>query len=476
MENPKLRGYHRYRRFANAILLAAVTVLAFILVLEAADYRHPLLPLVSYLAEAVLVASVADFIAILALTRPIPGLKFTGLIQKKRKELIDGFVNACETRILPKQTILQMVKGLDIVKLLKQNLNDATVNEEAPALGKAIAGFLRHESTGLTEAVARRVIAQVGTIDTGLALIKLEELAVRKGWISVIVRRLFDSIAAEADKDDFVDELEMRIRRAVARNRLTGGVLKRFWSTVKTWAGEKSDTINYRELSEKLAATLKDILANIQSGGRDDERWLEMERFVGELLKNLAQNRVFVRDLKEWQAEVLTEERLSTQIEKLLHVLADWLEDGRLTSREINATLQFQLMNEAAHDIDITQWLADLVLKGLEALEKNDAVVRAEFGKLADAFVEKEYVAVLEIIRDVLSRLSDRGLVEKVHEVAGSNLQWLRISGGYIGLVAGLLLFLISTWPIYGLPFLIILTGTIMFVKPVRRRLVILSR
>ena len=90
--------------------------------------------------------------------------------------------------------------------------------------------------------------------------------------------------------------------------------------------------------------------------------------------------------------------------------------------------------------------------------------------------VENEYNQILDIIEEVLSKLSDKNLVDKVNEVVGSNIQWLRISGAYVGAIVGIFIFTVISFPVIGLPIMVITVLGIMSSKKIRKRLVIYSK
>ncbi len=467
--NPKLEAYRRNRYIANLILICTLSITSLLLIFEAVGRSNVIINTVSYLAEAVLVASLADFIAIFALSKPIPGLKFTGLIQNKRKELIAGFVGACETKILPQKKLLNIVDGYDIVEVMKHSLSDTALKDKSPIIGKALAGYIKSEESALSQAISANIVAYIRAIDPSTIISRVERTAREAGWLHNVVLNMLDNLDEKVHAESFEGDLEKIIRLTIEEK--TSG----FFGTIKRKAGEWTNTLNYRDLAVSITSALREVLHEIRISSSEDIRWIEMESFLSDLIQALSKNRSFISALNKWKADAVKEGDLIPLVSTFLDTISDWLEDGTLTSEEINRSLRFNLIDAKARDINVSEWLGQILSNGLHALRKNDKIVREEFVKLATAFVENEYKSLLDIIKDVLSKLSDQGLVEKVNEVVGGDLQWLRISGAYVGLITGAVLYGVIRFPVIGLPIFISCVTCAVYIKPFRKRLIIIS-
>lgn len=70
---------------------------------------------------------------------------------------------------------------------------------------------------------------------------------------------------------------------------------------------------------------------------------------------------------------------------------------------------------------------------------------------------ESQYESILFLVmEELLSKLTNEQIIKKINDIAGGNLQWLRISGAYVGAAAGVLLFLITSFPVVFIPVSII--------------------
>ena len=148
---------------------------------------------------------------------------------------------------------------------------------------------------------------------------------------------------------------------------------------------------------------------------------------------------------------------------KSISSLSVWLQDVNVeenTEERINAV---ELINST-------------IKSGISKLSENDTVVQKNYNRLIEKLVENEYNQILDIIEEVLSKLSDKNLVDKVNEVVGSNIQWLRISGAYVGAIVGIFIFTVISFPVIGLPIMVITVLGIMSSKKIRKRLVIYSK
>ena len=75
-------------------------------------------------------------------------------------------------------------------------------------------------------------------------------------------------------------------------------------------------------------------------------------------------------------------------------------------------------------------------------------------------------------MEELLSKLTNEQIIKKINDIAGGNLQWLRISGAYVGAAAGVLLFLIIAFPTVFIPVSIIVFFVLRFSPRLREKLV----
>jgi len=177
-----------------------------------------------------------------------------------------------------------------------------------------------------------------------------------------------------------------------------------------------------------------------------------------------------VRDSIQAELELFKEEEnyegRQELVDKLLHSLAKGLEGRslsvellRLKNSEIDSLDIKKAINELVSKLvpliegKTGEWLTDDLINGMISYvtEERD-FINTELKSFFLKLVESEYGAMLKLTEDMLNRLSDKNLVDKVNEIAGGDLQWLRISGSIIGLVAGVFCFLIMEFPLVGVP------------------------
>lgn len=471
----KLEQFYSNRRIARIIMLAAFLILVLMMYLEHSGFSNLPVIMAEYLAEAVLIASVADAIAILALSKRFLGLPFTGLIQNKRRQLINGIVSAFESKFIPKKNIHKLIRSFSAAKILKRGISDKMLLNGAPTMGKVLSGLLVQERKAVSEKAAEAITKYIHSVEPEKLLEDICRNAEDAGWAESISRMLLRGAYRHVQTLAFRDSIEEQIRNAVERQKNSGNIVKQAFSRIAEWMAVKSDTLNYSELASGIQLSLLQTIKSVQSGRKADNAQIkDMDVLFTQILFTLPKDSSFSKELATWKNGIISENDLEPYIEKLVIILARWLEKGSIDKGEAVETLGVELKNQGIdQEIDINDWIAGLIKKGLNELEKNDDVVQQEFEKLVGRFIENEYNEFLVIVGDILSQLTDDGLVEKINEVAGGSLQWLRISGAYMGLLAGFVLFCVMRWPETCLPLFTAGFIAVLLVPKVRSWLVI---
>jgi uncharacterized membrane-anchored protein YjiN (DUF445 family) len=219
--------------------------------------------------------------------------------------------------------------------------------------------------------------------------------------------------------------------------------------------------LNYKELSERIEETLITSIDEIKIK-LTNKNLYQMENEVSELVTKLVDNTKFMGNIDKIKSQAIANV-LKPFLLKSISSLSVWLQDVNVeenTEERINAV---ELINST-------------IKSGISKLSENDTVVQKNYNRLIEKLVENEYNQILDIIEEVLSKLSDKNLVDKVNEVVGSNIQWLRISGAYVGAIVGFFIFTVISFPVIGLPIMVITVLGIMSSKKIRKRLVIYSK
>ena len=109
--NSKMFKFYRNRNISRFILILSSVLLVIAFAIEKIYGHSILLSYVEFTIEAILVASIADGVAI---------YMFTMLIQKKREKLVSGVIVAFKEKFFPKKKLIEDLQGIRIVEEIKK--------------------------------------------------------------------------------------------------------------------------------------------------------------------------------------------------------------------------------------------------------------------------------------------------------------------------------------------------------------------
>ncbi|MDO5649040.1 MAG: DUF445 family protein [Gallicola sp.] len=457
----KEKTYLRNRKIANGILILSAVLTLATLGLERVYGRSLLLSFFQFLSEAVLIASVADGIAIYALTHkiPLPFLqKYTGLVQNKRKELLEGVVRASEEQFFTKDSILEKMENIESRKLLDLGKKAVRERVQEGQVEEFISGLIENHKKEWSVQLEKQILEKLEEIslENQLAFLEKQEFKDQQVlWLSSGIDFAKGKIGTEHSYKWIRDEL----RKMVLDRRKEGSIVKRMMKKATFSAMEKTKTIEYSELAKDIQRTLMESLSELQlelqtgKGQHGDLLQREFQQMIDEV-KN---NPKILEEMEHWKKEMIHNLPLRKYLENGLDFLSNWIREGK--NLQGNRTFSFGKIFG-----DSFERVVD------EMEEKGD--LSKEIKSLMARLFESQYESILMVLEELLLKLSNDHIIKKINDIAGGNLQWLRISGAYVGGVVGIGLFLIIYFPILFIPLSMILFFILRFSPTLRKKLV----
>ncbi len=471
--NLNMKKFHRNITVARTILLFSFILLLILFYEEKKAGENSYLTFLAFIIEAVLIASIADGVAIFALTRRVKigkwTLKFTGLIQNKREALINGIVEAFRKKFFPREKLIETLQEIKVVdglkKIIEENLNE----ENSEIIGKSISKLMRKNKEKITDIILNELEKYIIGVNSAEFVEKIYQLSRKYNIAHEIIEVIFDKLYNYAESKEFRVIIKEKMEESEKNSK------KGFWSLLKYGAAKVTNILNYEELAAAIQTSILLMLKNI----RDEEngvKWKNVEGEFSELIKRVSKNREFLEEAEKIKAEVIIN-MLRPFILKSISMIALWIEDGKIEKKEVEELLSKYGVNINVdfETINIVVFLNSAMKRGVEELAKSDKVVQENYEKLIARIIENEYGELTVIIKEVLSKLTDDGIVNKINEVVGSNIQWLRISGAYVGAVTGAVIFAVIKYPVVFLPVFSGIVLLLLMSKSLRKKLIIYS-
>lgn len=453
------KNYLRNRKIANGILFLSAFFTLFLLILEKFIGSSFSLSLFQFLGEAVLIASVADGIAIYALTNriPLPFMeKFTGLVQNKRAELLDGIVVASENQFFPKESLVEKVEELDSSRILKEGRKkieeERIFREVEKWIGQRIEIHKEEWSLQL-EKVLKEKIQDIPVEKILQHLEKGQFKENQNKWLN----NGLDLLKVKIESRETAFWIREELQKMVLEKKKEGNLLKRWMSKTTLSTMEKTKTIDYSSLSLEIQNTLIQIILQLQEEMKVDGVFRFQEEYT-KILQEIRENPKILAELDSWKDQILHSIQIREYLNRAFDFLKQWILTEEVSTKKKGYFSFGKILKNSM----------DSVLDEME--EKGE--LSQEIKKLILLLIESQYDEILLILRELLETLTDEQLVKKVNDIAGGNLQWLRISGAYVGAVIGLLLFLIIAFPQWFIPLGILLFILLKYSSKIRKKLV----
>ncbi len=428
--------YYRRKKLADIILVSSIVCLMFCIFMSYFFDYGIMLRGIIFVSEAVLVASVADYIAITAINKKILWFNSTGIIPKKRLEIIESIMNAIKEKVLTKQSISVEIEKIDVMEVF--------LNENVFKL------FFEHY---LKENLKNNA-SQIANYTNTPIKNALKRLDFQKIYPLLQTKTTRDTI------DPYLINLSNFLIQKVASkefnvflNRLIieGSKQKKDESSISKLAlfiGEKTNIINYEDMSkeiiESLIVQLKK-LSNIESRSERDE---VLEKVITSVITGLESKQVS-KELYKFKMKEIDKIDFESITLSLLATLSERADE----------------IAKIADENSIFDRSKMYIINEMPNFEK-------EIKHFLSSLLEIEYDTVIELVGLILNRLSDKDLTKKINEVAGADLQWIRISGSLVGFFCGLICFLIIEFPGFMAPMGILIALAIRFLPKMQKILV----
>ena len=396
----------RIKLVATAVLGGCLVLLAVSRVFEG---RHPAFGFLAAFAEAAVIGGLADWYAVVALFRRPLGLPIphTAIIPANQQRIADKLGEFVEQQFLDAAPVEARLNQIDFASYFSDWLDDRKRSGDLARfmlrlLPEAISAA---ESSGLKSFVARRVQAQLQSIDfTPLAAGTLRTFVAERGH-----QRLLDNVMEAVHQALNQPETLAAIREKI-RDELP--TLLKFY---------RADAY----LMKKVAASATSFLDDVRSNPEHPLRG-EIDRLALSLIERLETDPGFAARLKAVERDLLSRPELGELAERLWSNAKTFIERSATGEKSQLQHRFAQLLREVG-----TQ-LAD------------DPEMRAEINRgcvtAASRLIAEHKSGVSTFIADQVKAWDMGQLISVIEINVGRDLQYIRFNGTLIGGLAGLLL------------------------------------
>jgi uncharacterized membrane-anchored protein YjiN (DUF445 family) len=398
----KRRRLRRMRTLATGLLLVLAALLIASVALEP---RYSWLTWVEAFAEAAMVGAVADWFAVVALFRHPLGLPIphTAIVPRNKNRIGAELGKFVEQNFLTPENIVAKLTQLDLVG---HAVGWLAVREHSRQVAATIREFLPRLLAAFDDAEIERLIA--GTV---AARIEAIDLAKASGGVLAIV-------TAGGRHQAVLDQILNRVGQWLDRNR---GLIK-YKIGQQTWfLPDFVDTI----LADKLVDGVIDLIGEV-AVTPDHELRLSFDAYLHEFIARLRFEPGFQAKAEQLKREILQ----GIAVDKLVSAL--WTE------------IKAGLLADAAAENSVIEWHLVEALQRLAVEIGRDPALVARLNTGLCAVLEAGLLRfrhqVSLLIEEVVRRWDARDVSEKIELEVGSDLQFIRLNGTFVGGTVGLAL------------------------------------
>ncbi|CAI6070085.1 DUF445 domain-containing protein [Cohnella sp. JJ-181] len=368
--------------------------------------------------EAGLVGGLADWFAVTALFRhplgiPIP---HTALLPRNRDKVVRSLIQAIETELLTKESIVTKTAEFKIGERLLDLLE--THREDAAAAAVRVSEYAleRLPMDRIVPMLSRALESKLRELDAAGLLRKLSEEALARGYEERALAFLIDKAGGLASREEARRQLGI-IGAAALQNLQVGGLMGFAVNAFISFMDEE-------KIGGLLQNAIVGTLAEMQAREDHPLRGMLLES-LRSALRNLPEQASVLAEIDGWKARLAD----GGAIERYL---GDWLESLRVKALVFVREPRFA-------EAYVLPAIAGL----LASLRANPQVIETFQTWVQDritGFVERNHWKIGKLVKENIDKLDNASLIEMMEEKIGGDLQWIRVNGAVCGFLIGLAL------------------------------------
>ncbi|WP_274362361.1 DUF445 domain-containing protein [Paenibacillus thermotolerans] len=367
--------------------------------------------------EAGLAGGLADWFAVTALFRHPLGLPIphTALLPKNREKVTNALVNAIQTNLLNKESIIEKLKGVSIAEKIVQAVRGQLKNEETVLrIVSAAESYVRQIDT---EAAARALAPAVRSIVRELDAAPLVGKAAEAALSRKLDETAFDYVLTQAER--FAVREDTRIRMgAMAAKALENVQLGGFMGfAVNAFAGYMNPDRLGGIIQEFLLSTIQDMRFDANPYRQD------VLRSIRGTMENLPNNPKAMEEIEAFKLRIAESEELERALAGALTRVQAWAAE-RLSDPSFREEKLLPFLERSLEKLSASPGTMD----------KLNAWIQQQIGLL----VERNHGAIGRLVKENADKLSNEELIDMMEEHIGKDIQWIRVNGAICGFAIGL--------------------------------------
>ena len=446
------------KRIADLSVVCLVALVIIITLIKINFGNNGYFEMLSFVIEASLVGSIADWFAVTALFEEpflvgkIPIIaSHTAIISKNRDSIVSAVANMVQNELLSKKVLKVKLEEVNIIDGLIDFV-DRNISTRSEIYEVLIGYFIKKLDSLNTLELARflesNLKQKIEGVDISLYLNKGISLGIQnykfKETFNIIVDNIIEYVNRDATKhvlEKFANDLLKKEANSLVMEKIIG-ILK------------SVNAINTSDIIKSTLEQINKILLNLKDE-KDPLRY-EIIRKIEQLFEKVHTDNKVKSNIEKWKIETLKEISLeddfNSRIKYIIKIITereDFLCD---TSFDKCNKLERELLSKE-DIIPVVTWVKTQLEKQWNDLKDNHVnkkIIDKFIKEALFKFIESKYENVGYLVKQVLNDMDDKSLNNFIKQKAGNDLHGIRINGCVIGALFGGIVF-VATHLLYDL-------------------------
>ncbi|HHW42642.1 MAG TPA: DUF445 domain-containing protein [Desulfotomaculum sp.] len=412
-------------RLANISL-----ALAFTGTVASYPFRHTITGgLIQAACEAALVGGMADWFAVTALFRHPLGLKIphTAIIEKNRDALIHNIADVVQNEWLTLDVIHEQINSINVTeKLLGYYHTPAAQEYIRKLLFNALHDILNSlDMENISHLTARRVRRFLKKVDLNQLLRAFLNWLQENAYDDEILDYLLDELIEVIGNERTRKWMEVVLVKAVENYRQGGGPLRKLGIDLSL----RLDILNYGEAASNIQTRALDFLREVRANRQHDYR-LKVKSMLFETIGSHLENNAGLREsLEKWKDEVIDRLPVEKTVQGLLYNFKKKFGSAKHSGTSVAIKLAAGFLDEQV----------GLLERDHHKKEQMEGWIKTRLLRVVDGEVHPR---LGELVKENLSRLDNKTVIQMVERRVGKDLQYIRINGALVGGSVGVIIYL----------------------------------
>jgi len=446
------------KRIADISIVVLILLFIVITLIKVKFRNNGYFEMLSFIIEASLVGSIADWFAITALFEepflvgklPIIA-SHTAIISKNRDSIVSAVASMVQNELLSKKVLKVKIKDVNIIDSLIDFVDENVKTRSE--LYEALIGYFVKKLNNIDTMEIARVLEtnlkqRIEGVDISIYLNKAISLGIQNNEFKKIFNIVVDSIIEYINRDATKYILE-KFANDLLKKEANSLVMEKIIGILKS--------VNAINTSDVIMSTLEQsnkILLNLKN-----EKDLLRCRIIGKIeqvFEKVQTDNELKISIEKWKIETLEEISIQNELNKIIKDIIRIITEKEdfLLNTSLNKYNEVERDLISEEDIrPIVTWIKTQIEKQWDGLKNNhvnkrniDQFIKESLFKL----MESKYESVGYLVKQVLNNMDDESLNNFIKQKSGNDLHGIRLNGSIIGALFGGIVF-IATHLIYDL-------------------------